>query len=56
MKTIERKEFVISLKKKGFLWKIDKLDEKRFKLPELAQKCEVVKEVNLKSATFPLKF
>ena len=59
MKALDKRDVVVSLKKKKFLWGSDKLEEKKIKLGEIATKCEVVKEVKFSvggGALVALKF
>lgn len=58
-RVIDRKEFTVKLKKKGFLFfGPNEMDEKKFKLSELASKCDVTKDITFGKikATIQLKF
>lgn len=46
-KTLDKREITVSLKKKKFLFGSEKMDSKKFKLVDLATKCEQVKEMSL---------
>lgn len=46
-KLIDKKDFVLTLKKRKFLWSKEKVDTKKFRLSELASKCDLEKDVKL---------
>jgi hypothetical protein len=46
-KTIDKKEITVSLKKKKFFFGSEEIDSKKFKLVDLATKCEQTKEMSL---------
>lgn len=56
-KSLDKKEFIVKLKKKKFLWGREDLDEKKFRVHELSSKCETVKDIKAcGNATYQLKF
>lgn len=46
-KTIDKKEFMIKIKKKKLIFWREDVDEKKFRPTELGSKCEVVKEIRM---------
>lgn len=54
IKLIDKKDFEISLKKKKFLFSKSVLDNKKFKLTGLSNKCDMEKDVQM--ASFPMTF
>lgn len=46
-KLADKKEFQLALKKRKFLWSKEVVDSKKFRLAELATKCDLEKDVKL---------
>ena len=53
---MDKKDFVINLKKKKFLFSKEKVDEKKFRLSELGNKCNLEKDVKLANCDVTLLF
>lgn len=53
---MDKKDFVINLKKKKFLFSKEKVDAKKFRLAELGNKCNLEKDVKLSNFDVTLLF
>lgn len=55
-KVADKKDFMVNLKKRKFLWSKEKVDQKKFRLSELGTKCDLEKDVKLGGFDLTLHF